>query len=146
MSSNISAMRSLTVSAPSALKWIEDWLDCAGVQISYSGSSAYGARCKPTWVCAILEEGRIVEDSPRTSRHSVPACPFLSSIVRWLPYGHRCLPTGDATPMMPQPTVIENGIDPWILASFAEKLIYRNWQMPIRSNIELAFANFPFLN
>jgi hypothetical protein len=38
-SSNISAMRSLKASVPSALRWIEDSRSCVGVQTSYSGSS-----------------------------------------------------------------------------------------------------------
>jgi hypothetical protein len=40
-----------------------------------------------------------------------------SSTAGWLSQGHRCLASGDATPMMPQPTVTENGTDPgcWVL-------------------------------
>jgi hypothetical protein len=34
------------------------------------------------------------------------------SIVCWRSQGYRCLLSGDATPMMPQPTFIENSTDP----------------------------------
>jgi hypothetical protein len=37
---------------------------------------------------------------------------FPSSQVCWLSHDHRCLPSGDSTQMMPQPTFIENGTDP----------------------------------
>jgi hypothetical protein len=44
------------------------------------------------------------DELPRQSPcHSALTGPILSSRVGWLSQGHRCLPSGDATLMMPQP-------------------------------------------
>src|SRR5262249_16010386 len=48
----------------------------------------------------------------KTPRYHVLTCLVPSSMVSCLAQGHRCLPSGDATPMIPQPTFTENGTDP----------------------------------
>ena len=45
-------------------------------------------------------------------RHHALARSFPSSMVRWRSHGHRCVPSGDSTPMIPQPTFTENGTAP----------------------------------
>jgi hypothetical protein len=48
----------------------------------------------------------------KSPRHNDLTCLVPSLMVCWLSHGHQCLPFGDATQMMPQPTVTENGTDP----------------------------------
>jgi hypothetical protein len=55
-----------------------------------------------------------IGDGPlrKPPRHNVLTCLVPSSMVSRLSPGHRCLPCGDATQMIPQPTFTENGTDP----------------------------------
>ncbi len=48
----------------------------------------------------------------QSPRHNVLTGLVPSSMVCWRSQGPQCLPAGHATPMMPQPPVIENGTDP----------------------------------
>src|SRR5215218_5898554 len=50
----------------------------------------------------------------KSPRHNALTCLVPSLMVCWLSHGHRCLPFGDSTQMMPQPTFTENGTDPGI--------------------------------
>ena len=55
-----------------------------------------------------------IGDGPlrKSPHHNARTYPVPSSIIGWLSQGHRCLSSGDATPMMLQPTVTENGTGP----------------------------------
>jgi hypothetical protein len=73
---------------------------------------------------------------PRKSpRHNILTCLFPSSMVGWLSHGHRCLPSGDATQMIPLPMFIENGTDPGccgeLWASREEAIIWAPSAVPL---------------
>jgi hypothetical protein len=69
------------------------------------------------WVCAILGEGKRGWAPRESLRHHVPTGLAPSSTLCWLSQGHRWLPSGDATRMMPQPPFIEHGTDPTLFTS-----------------------------
>jgi hypothetical protein len=53
----------------------------------------------------------------KSPRHNGLTGLVRSWMVCWRSHGHRCVPSGDFAPMMPQPTFIENGIDPIFVTS-----------------------------
>jgi hypothetical protein len=62
-------------------------------------------------------------------RHNALICLFPSSMVSWFSHGHRWLPSGDATQMIPQPTFTENGADPILFTPVrheADRIGYRH--------------------
>jgi hypothetical protein len=64
------------------------------------------------WVCAILGEEKDDELPRQSPRHNVLTCLVPSSMGCWRSHGHRCLPSNDATQMMPPPTFIERSRRP----------------------------------
>jgi hypothetical protein len=76
------------------------------------GSYEFATSIKIFGACAILDEGYRRWLARKPPHYNVLTGFVPSSIVCRLSHGHRCLPAGDSTPMMPPPTFIEPGTDP----------------------------------